>query len=101
MQRKVAALTAGMLTAALGAQRASCSGTLRVAAGAPVAGALVTCVQELSQVFGVDPDRVEAKTDDAGRYSAGLLRGSPYAVWAFRGSPAGDERAVTSVSMAA
>lgn len=68
------------LTTAGTAQRASCTGTLRDAAGAPIAGAVVTFSQEISQTFGVYPDRVVVPTGADGSFAGALLTGSPYVV---------------------
>lgn len=92
-------LLVALLPAALPAQRAACTGTLAGLDDRPIAGAEVTFVQEESQTLGAEPDRVAAVTDADGAFTAELLHGSPYVVWAI--GPAGDggERWLTGVTM--
>ncbi|MFT5433637.1 MAG: hypothetical protein ACI9OJ_004343, partial [Myxococcota bacterium] len=83
----------------LHAQRAPCSGTFVDLEGQPIAGAVVTFVQEWSQRFGCEPDRVEVETDAAGTFAGELLLGSPYVVWAIGSPNAVGKRWLTGVSM--
>lgn len=88
-----------LFAAAVPGQRAECTGTLRDPDGRPIARATVTFCQDPSQRLGGEPDRVEVRTGDAGTFSAALLPGCFYAVWAV--GPAGDDGArwVTGVAL--
>ena len=63
-------------------QRATCTGTLHDPQGQPISDATVTFCQDPSQALGGEADRVEVETTSKGAFSAGLLPGSAYAVWA-------------------
>ncbi|MCC7065254.1 MAG: carboxypeptidase regulatory-like domain-containing protein [Planctomycetes bacterium] len=95
------AFSAAVLAAIAPAQRTPCTGTLRDPTGLPIAEARVTFCQELSQTFGLAPDRAEVKTDAAGAFTAPLLPGSPYVVWAIGPANVSGGRWVTGVSMQA
>ena len=75
-------LAAAVSMHAVCAQRAPCTGVVHDANGAPLPAARLTFAQEVSQRFGRDLDRVETISDGQGRFSADLVLGSPYVVWA-------------------
>ncbi|MCA8953685.1 MAG: carboxypeptidase regulatory-like domain-containing protein, partial [Planctomycetes bacterium] len=86
--------------ASLSGQRSPCTGTFTDPTGAAIVAATVTFVQEISQTFGLEGDRVEVKTDDRGEFAADLLRGSPYAVWAIGPADEHGQRWLTGLSLA-
>ena len=96
-----AGLVVTLAVAPVTAQREPCRGTLQDPAGAAIAGATVTFVQEVSQALGGTPDRIEVRTDERGAFSGDLLRGSPYVVWAIGPRQANGEHLVTGASMQA
>jgi hypothetical protein len=81
--------------AALAAQqRAPCTGVLRTADGAPLAGAEVTFAFEPGIVTPGERDRVTATTDQQGHFAGELVLGNVYTVWAI--GPA-DEKGVRAM----
>ncbi len=98
----LAALLLGIVTAiapALG-QRAPCTGTVTVPGGEPLTGAVVTFCQDPAQRLGNEPDRVEVRTDENGRYEAMLRPGSSYAGWAIGPAVKNGQRWVTGLLLA-
>ncbi|MCA8953731.1 MAG: carboxypeptidase regulatory-like domain-containing protein, partial [Planctomycetes bacterium] len=93
------ALAAWFLLATLAAQRAPCTGTFTDPTGAPLAAATVTFVQEISQTLGLEGDRVAVETNERGEFTAELLRGSPYAVWAIGPADEHGARWLTGLSL--